>query len=305
MAKFLIEMTPQELNSYLIEKYDLGLHPFALFFCQMLGAGDIISGFSFAVAPNREIALDLREKLQNLKKKIIFVLADCEHYLLENSYFKNIYKKSKKEAEISIIKEYGLESFFNMINRIIDCLDLDLKFRHPGAPIKKKHYIASSWAHLIQDSKYKIEWNIVADLLDWFWEMLRPYEIYHEFNPEGKESDPEYLRNQFYRNKSRSFNYFKEMKRRKFKKSWLDIQTAVFMGEKSMFLLDYSELADEDFYLDLKEDIPILKSIIAKEIDLREVHKDWIRKAYEYYALKLYTENSIPPKVIFPDLSYI
>lgn len=297
-------MTPQELNSFLIGKYNFGLHPFALILWQIL-IGAYLTGF--VVAPNKETALYIKEKLQNLKKKIINVMADSDKYLLEDSYLKNLYKKDKKKAEGIVAKEYKLRFFFRTVNERIKYLNLDIKLRHPGAPIKKRNFIASSWAHLMQDNGYKIEWDIIADLLDWFWEILKPHDIYKELNPKGEVLDLEYLRNQFYRNKKRSLNFFEEMKRRYSHKNWLDIQATVFLGEKSMSVLDYSILPDlYDDYCFNKEDIPIFEAILAGEMDLSEFHPSWIKDAYDFFISKLYKNNpTSPPTIIFPDLSYL
>jgi len=297
-------MTPQELNSFLIEEYNFGLHPFALILSQTLTGTDISE---FVIAPNKEIASDIKEKLLNLKKKIISVIADCDQYLLEDSDLKNLLKKNKKKAEGIVAKEYKMRFFFKTVNKIIKYLDLDMKFRHPGAPIKKRNLIASSWAHLLQDNGYKIEWDIIADLLDWFGEILKPYDIYKEINPKSEESDLEYLRNQFYRNKKRSLNYFEKMKRQWGHKKWLDIQETVFFGRKEHSLSDYSILPDlYDDYCSNKEDIPIFEAILAGEMDLLEFHPSWIRKAYDFYVSKLYKNNpTSPPTIIFPDLSYL
>lgn len=249
-------------------------------------AGDITR---LEIAPDKATLLDMRNKLQNLKKKIISVMADCDYYLSQYPTKKRLLKKDINEAEKTIIEEYELKYFFETINRIIEHIYIATKFKHPGAPVKKRNLISSAWAHLISDSGYKFEWDVIAELLDWFWEKLRSYDIYNELNPEGKESNQESIRIQFFRSKGRILNFYKEIKKRDGQKNWLDIQTIVFLGEGIYTLLDFSFLSELNHYFNSKrrESIPYIKDAFN-------------------YAAKLYKENpTSPPKIIFPDLTYI
>lgn len=300
MRKPLIEMTPQELNSFLIEKYDFGLHPFSATLCMVL-----LNGGEWK---DRETLVDIKEKLSNLKKRIIRILGDCENLLFGYPQLRRLYKKNKIEAEKIISKGYELEHLFAVINKYIEMIDHSLKHRRKGAPIKKQNFVASLWACIVKDIGYKVEWGFVADLLDWFWKILSPYKIYRELNPRGIEFDPEYLRIQYYRNKNSCLNYLKKLKMGHKYKNWPLSQITVFFGKNRMNLIHHLLLdaMNEEFSNNLEEYNSSLKTIIEKENELSSFRSSKLILAYEIYAIKLYrTEPISPPLIIFPDLSYL
>jgi hypothetical protein len=306
MSKHFSELSQQELNNFLIEKYDFGLQVFALILYHKLRRGDITRAESF---PNKRVVLDVKNRLQNLRKRIIDVILDYEMYILENPDRKMLYKIDNASAENMIVSEYNLKKFFDLIDNEIELFDQALESRLGGAPIKKRNLIASLWACLIQNKSNKIDWELIANLLDWFWERLKFYDIYKKLNPKGKvDTDVEYLRNQFYRNKKRAYDNFKELKLEYFNNDISNIESIIFFGKKSYMKMEYSFLLElEGSYratLRSQKHKTFCEDILSGKIT--KINLFGIFMAYNFYAEKVYFENpKALPLIIFPDLSYL
>ena len=168
---------------------------------------------------------------------------EYERYYLDNRDIGiTTIRKNKEKIEDFIAKKYELKKFFRFINdevKIFYFLSLE---RGKGRPIKIRNLIASVWALVIRDEKDAIEWNIIADLLVWFWNKFKSSSIYKELDPEGKEIDPGYLKNQFYRSKKKYFKYWLKSKKYFFNTNWSAISQTIFFGDKWMFAIDHSTL---------------------------------------------------------------
>jgi len=306
MKKDILELTPQELNSFLIKKYGFGLHPFALILCQVLRFGNFTKGEGF---PGNQDLLDFKKKFLNLKRKIIDTIIDYNKFMKKEDDLKWLYKNDRKKTENYIIKNFQLRQFFKFLDDEIKLFDKIIKLRTRGSPIKKRNLIVSLWGHLIQnecDKKINIEWNIIADLLDWFWGKLKYYNIYKELNPKNEVTDPEYLRNQFYRNKEKTLIIFKQIKKRFFDKDILNIDETVIFGKWLATYTTSSRLNEfvEDLINGDKKLIAGFESFLFGHIKHYNLPKFMILYAYLFHASGYSEINPIPPaKIMFPDLS--
>jgi hypothetical protein len=315
MGKHLIEMTPKELNSLLKKEYCFGLYPFAIIVAHVFLVGGVTKSENF---PCNEDLAELQRKFLYLKRKIIHTLS--YHYLNIILYqnrdpsLKKILKKDMDYAEALIGDFYGLNGFFKYINGEIKNFDELKKDRQPGARLKKRNFIITLWSQLVRSEGYRINWEIIADLIDWFWEKLRFYSFYSELNPQRKPlSDPDVLKNMFYRNKELTREHFLDIRDGYFNnrlKNRRKFSLLVIFSKSGIKIEKYSDLLE--FYNGTlrrkhKKYITLLEKILEGDFNYGKLPRSiWATDACAYYATKLYKKNpKSPPRLIFPDLSHL
>ena len=323
MGKHPIEWTSQEWNSFLIEKYNLGLNTFATFIRATLF-------YNPKGAMTVSKLIDMRAKLVNLENRIISVIEDYESLWRTEYTWEKSNVKSKEDV-LDAIKTYKAEGIFEYIDESLDIIDSRLEAKKnvnkkKGSPIKCQNIIVTYWGLLIEAAKKKFEWEILTDLLEWFWEKLKSYKLYKRINPGDKILDPEYLRNQFYRNKEKLSELFFLIMNWHFsgRIPWKGARLTVIFGEKFHFYISHFELhkkglscfANPKKLLLYEAIIEKISGIIRKKIAIAEYLKKEvnssnislidIQKAHYYYAFRLYRANpNSPPLIIFPDLTYL
>ncbi|KPK77295.1 MAG: hypothetical protein AMJ89_02640 [candidate division Zixibacteria bacterium SM23_73] len=305
MNKNIIELTPQELNSFLMDKYGFGLHPFALILYHH-------SAYRDDLFPSKRKCLELKKKFQNLKNKIIDVIGDYEAFISDvdiKKWYEIDKERKVKTFFMAALKAYKLDSFFNIIDETIDEIDRFIKLKNPGPPIKPINLIASSYALLMQENNYKKEWEFIADIIDWFPENFKLYDCFNHISPKGKNADPEYLRLQFSRNKQRKiweYNFLKESWR---VKNWNKLNITIIFYDYLSYFMRHSTLQKK--YIEIlsreEKDIQIIEALLAKRIkDPQNMPFHFTKYALEYYVAKIYKINpKSPPLIVFPDLSYL
>ncbi|MCK4430218.1 MAG: hypothetical protein KAW19_02845 [Candidatus Aminicenantes bacterium] len=113
MSKHLTEMTPKELNSFLMKEYCFGLYPFAIIVAHVFLVGGVTKSENF---PCNEDLAELQRKFLYLKTKTIDTLS--YHFINIVSHqdpdrgLKKILKKDMDYAEALIGDWYGLNGFF-------------------------------------------------------------------------------------------------------------------------------------------------------------------------------------------------
>jgi len=175
--KEFIEFTPEKLDEYLLKTYRVRLCVFAISLARCLRFGELYF-------PKQDY-LDLRKKIHNLKKKA-------------NTLEKEIRKIFGYNPQILSKNLYNHEDNLDLYLADIEVRHLDKK---RGASIKTRNEIALIWASYFQEVCGKINWDLLANLFDWFWERLKDYKCYIELDPGPFGSDPEYLKNQYYKHK--------------------------------------------------------------------------------------------------------
>jgi hypothetical protein len=299
MKKNFVDLTPEEVNSFLIEKYGLGL-----------------LGFSFIVANilkieyhrkriNYQISEDMIKKFQNLKNKIIDTMLDYEASVFRWSDRKICYKKNWGKIEKEVLTDYKLNEFFKEINHGISILKYRRALKHPGAPIKIRNQITSSWALSIKKRGRRIDWELIAELIDWFWQKLKNHEPYADLKPTYESTDTEYIKNQFYRNKNKHDI--------KYAARFPSIPTIIVFPEKTfnkipltIFLGRGAKTPKGTVIYPQEKIIPIYEDFLSKKISLLQIPSENWQYVYLYYVGKIY-ENHPAAKsiIIFPDLSYL
>lgn len=305
MDKHILELTPQELNSFLIEKYGFGLHPFASILFFHFGSGDYGKSYQW---PSKQECLETKRKLQNLKRKLIDIIIDYEEFR-GNIGIRKWFEIDKKHIENTLSYDYKLVSFFKIIDKEINLISYLIKIKRKGSTIKITNLITSSWALLMQENNYDKDWELIADLLDWFWEIFKSYDNFKNLNPKDKIADPEYLKNQFLRNKKRKIFLFDLLKKNLNIKNWNRLPFTVVFHENVSFVIHHSRLPK--IYVDIhsqgEKKVQVLEAILSKRIiDPQKMPFQWESLALEYYVSKICKINpNSPPLILFPDLSHL
>lgn len=290
MGKHISEFSLDEMNFFLQQRFGIGLYSFTVYLG--LAIGDL-------GPPDATTLKKHSDALIELEKNIIEVLFECAEGAFGH--------KDLKSSKVKIEEKYELKPFFDLINDWVKENELRYQIKkmgtQKGAETKPRNIIATVWGLLISQQEKKVDWTIIADLLDWFWERLKPYEFYQELKPAAESSDPQSLRTQTYRNREKGLAYIKLYTRSSEtprKKGIQDRLTITILGEDFIVMHGHEAKSSLEQSLSTK-----IESALSNGIDLTEldhIEKYW---AYEIYAENLLATNQAsPPLVIFPDFSY-
>jgi len=297
-------MSPNELDSYLKNKHSLGLHPFGIILGFSIIYGDITR---YDWAPDTIDLKELLTRLNTIKSRIISYIKEYEFIYKKNQDIKGFYKKNEDYLLECLKEKYKLKEFFDFIDKKTANFSKIIKTRKPGTPIRKANLILSLWSYLIFSKKNQLDWNLIADLFDWFWNRLKSYKLYHILNPNNKESDIDYFRSQFYRNREKCSKIFNKIEEMYFDNGLASISETVILGEYHTKIIDPSPLLEiftNEFFQE-EEDIYVLESILFGQIKPPLIPQGLLLAAYEYHisGYSVIGEPEIPPKIMFPDLS--
>ena len=136
---------------------------------------------------------------------------------------------------------------------------------------------------MVQLMDLKIRWDLLADLYEWFWDRLKPYDYYRDLKPTSNLSN--YLKIQYYRHKMNPTS-----------RDLVLICCARLEG-LTILARDWS-FSDANFGGLRKY------SKMEKELQL-----NYLLGEYYGYALDLYSNakvdpDSFPPLIVFPDKSF-
>jgi hypothetical protein len=168
------ELSAKEVNGRLLDKWELSLFKFA----QVLAmcAGDW---------------LQLPEKLNITKEKIQRqrkLLLGLKKYIFKqiNKVESITYPVNKKLSENKFIQIYKLETFFKEYFNPLFAHTVERENSYKarqGAHITKKSILAASWGSLIYQNGQRMNWSLLADLYEWFWEKLHNFPYYKSIKP--------------------------------------------------------------------------------------------------------------------------
>lgn len=184
------ELSAKDIDTRLLDKWGVSLFRFA----QILAtcAGDWLQlPEQFNITKER-----LRRKrnlLLALGKHIIEQVKEIETDALSGG-------RSRTEDEF--LKSYRLEAFFyGYLNpRLAETIERENCYKpHQGARITKKSILAAAWGSLIYQNGQRMNWSLLADVYEWFWERLHNFPYYSSIKPPD---DPvNYLTVQYHRHK--------------------------------------------------------------------------------------------------------
>jgi hypothetical protein len=234
MKKDFIDYTPQELNTFLKDRCDIDLFQLSSLALEIFRWKRIFpeikvppEGILKFTGPQNDpwdepqyclhistseyihpqILLSQKKQVINLEKKIFGVMLN-----FETTVFK--YKKPSSEEINSdefkkfFLFRYGLEKFFGYLDYYKSLIDELLGQKRIGKPINRRNLLCACWALYFYEKKKTVSWILLADLLEWFWHKIEPYDFYHDFKPSHGQVDPGYLKNQFYKQKKRWIKHY-------------------------------------------------------------------------------------------------
>lgn len=195
-----LEDSPSKVDSNLIENHGFGLWDFCLFL-----EGQFLRRFAEkSVFYQIYIIREEIDKLENLKKSLINRL---------KKHLKNLSVEINKD---DLIKKYKLHPFFNEIDNEVNRLYSHPVFRWTNrSRVNFHNHITAVWTQVIKKdnnapikkwrdylideiSTIGIDWNVIADLIDWFKLRFKDtkYGVFFDYE---KKIFPFVLRRQYYK----------------------------------------------------------------------------------------------------------
>ncbi|MBE3050018.1 hypothetical protein IMZ48_47460 [Candidatus Bathyarchaeota archaeon] len=226
---------------------------------------------------------ELKRVLTGLKHDILQGIQRVEQLLSR----KNEKAPIKSKPNLSrLIITCGLDNFFNgyysHTMELIRFYEAN-KTAYKGAVIKKSSLVAAGWGNMVQLMDLKIRWDLLADLYEWFWDRLKPYDYYRDLKPTSSLSN--YLKIQYYRHKMNPTSR--------------DLVLVCCARSEGLTILakDWS-LSDAYFYALSKY------SEMNKKAQSKYVLREYLKCALDLYSNSKVSPDNGPPLIVFPDKSF-
>lgn len=288
--KIKIDTSPEVVGAILQAKYKRTFFDFALAIYQ----ADCARRFKAEIS--MEEIIEAKRALEQLPKKIMRPLLECEH-LLRISDRKYQIKREYQEVFEYMKYRYHLSEFLEVIEDRLDELDT-AKFwfgmRERGRPTSPGTIIIMEWAHLMLEEGKKIDWGLMISLYDWFLNLLGNCAYYGWMSPLDKKGGKvvfteDHFRIQYSRNK----NKYRPSTRVK-NRGW-----RILLFGKS-FLAERNETPHSmDRSLELIETVYGEAGLTKKVLDTYSQEG-----AFDLGVLGRPIHDPLPLFVAFPDLSY-
>lgn len=185
-----VELAAKEVNSRLLDRWGLSIFRFT----QILAtcAGDWLQ-----LPEQFNIT---KEKLQRKRRLLLALRKHIIEQVKEIESITFIGDRSKTADEF--FKSYGLEAFFQgfLIPRLARTIEQENCYEpRQGARITKKSILAAAWGSLIYQNGQRMNWSLLADVYEWFWERLHDFPYYSSIKP--PDDLVNYLTVQYHRHK--------------------------------------------------------------------------------------------------------
>jgi hypothetical protein len=187
------KLSPKEVNNQLVDIFGIGLFRFAQIFAirpadtfiqkqECPFTSKEISKIKSALRKTWKSLLKNAEQIETLFSNIRETPVNVSHEneLLNDKAFRDFYIRylAPRAALVTHFEKRG-------------------QLTEKGTGLNKKTIIAVGWANLVSHKCRKIDWHVLGDLYFWFWEKIRQYEFYGEWEPTAGIED--YLKTQFHR----------------------------------------------------------------------------------------------------------
>lgn len=113
------------------------------------------------------------------------------------SFYPNRHLSEEELIKYCELKDFFDKYFYPLLARTIS----QERAHRPsqGTHVTKRSILAASWGNLIYQHSKKMNWTLLADLYEWFWERLRSFPYYRSIKP--PEDLVNYLSVQYHRHK--------------------------------------------------------------------------------------------------------
>jgi hypothetical protein len=143
---------------------------------------------------DREVLRCLKKKIVNLRDKILSTAKEIDELVYDVHY-------EGKGGDRDMAISWGAAE---LLCRLQDEYEKIAIWPSPrGRPPSAKTEIACLWAELLRREGPQLRWPLIADLLDWFLARLFPHALYQSIFGSSGASDPEHLKQKFYKQKER------------------------------------------------------------------------------------------------------
>lgn len=151
--------------------------------------------------------LQLPEQFNITKDKLLrkrrLLLALGKHIIKQVKEIESITSiGDQSHMEDEFFKAYMLEDFFKgyLNPRLARTIERENCYKpHQGAHITKKSILAASWGSLVYRDGQRMNWSLLADVYEWFWERLDSCPYYASIKP--PDDLVNYLTVQYHRHK--------------------------------------------------------------------------------------------------------
>jgi hypothetical protein len=294
-----IDFSPQKVNDLLLKKGGISLFKFAQLFAACAADWHTLPP---KYRRTKGKILKRKRSLVALKTSIIKRISDYE----EAETFPSWVDRNMSEAEI--IKRCWLDPFFNNYfnPRMETTIELEKRYKPQRGrpPINRKSLLAATWGRLKYQCGHKIEWKLIADLYEWFWERLKDYDYYE--NMKSTEDPVNYFPVQFHRHKNRDMSiYYGRYAKYDDISVFANNGSSVDYRFSYMFFILYNaldkKLRPPISYNDYRE----LAKHEYPPYDHSETEMDhYYHKVLEHYLEMGVKTEHMPPLIMFPDKSF-
>lgn len=150
-------------------------------------------------AIDREPLRLLKQKIATLRKKILEVAAEIE--VRRKHVVPTPPRGKSPEDQKALAARWEVGRFLSKLQE--EYFDLLAMWPAVGRPSNPETETACLWAQHFRRKGIRIPWPLIAALVDWFMHRLRRYDFYRKIFTNDDMSDPDYLRQKFYKHKKR------------------------------------------------------------------------------------------------------
>lgn len=148
---------------------------------------------------DRESLRLLQQKIVNLRKKILEVAGEVE---VRRKYLVDTPPKGKSpEEQQALAARWKVGEFLSRLQD--EYVDLFMMQPTLGRPSNPETEAACLWAQHFRHMEKRVPWPLIASLMDWFMHRLQRYDFYQKIFTNKEMSDPDHLRQKFYKHKRR------------------------------------------------------------------------------------------------------
>jgi hypothetical protein len=285
MKKPFYEYSSEEMNGQLKQAWGISLFRFAQVLAMCANDSDDPLQLPKRYIVRKDMIVRKKRLLLSLRKELLKRIPEIDEA-------GGGLQREGPWMEEEVIRFAKLETFFeDYFNPLLEeTINAEKAYSpHPGPRIANRSLLAAAWGGLIDQSGGEMDWELQADLYEWFWLKLKDHAFYKRLQP--PEDLMNYLTVQFHRHKEDPNSEYC----RTFygSRDWLTI-----FAPNGTFVDRGFEYVHESLYAPLNGK--------GRSPELPDENEEVV--GYFRFALELYQKADcrafIPPAIIFPDKSH-
>jgi hypothetical protein len=285
MNKLFYELSSEEMNDNIVQRWGVSLFRFAQVFAMCANDSDDPLQLPGRYIIRKDKILRKKRLLLALKKELLKRIPgiDAAGWDLQHE---------GPWTEDEVIRFAKLETFFEQyFNPLLEeTINAENEYRpRQGPRIADRSLLAAAWGGLIDQSGRQMDWDLQADLFEWFWLKLKDHAFYKRLEP--PEDLVNYLTVQFHRHKEDPNSEY----------------CRTFYGSRDYLTIfaPNGTFVDRGFEF-VRESLDAPLNGKGRSPELPDENEEVV--GYFRFALELYQKADcrafIPPAIIFPDKSH-